>query len=50
MAITEPRAAEVIGEGLTQGFLTESQIRVLAARGLGQLDVDGKRVLVLIPD
>jgi nickel-dependent lactate racemase len=50
MAITEPRAAEIVGEGLRQGFLTESQIRVLAARGLERLDLDGQRVLVLIPD
>ena len=50
MAITESRAMEVVGDGLSEGFLTESQIRLLAARGLGQLELDGKRVLVLIPD
>jgi len=48
--MTETRAAEVVGEGLTQGFLTESKIRVLAVRGLNQLGLDGQRVLVLIPD
>ena len=50
MALTETRATAVVGEGLTQGFLTESQIRVLAARALRQLELDGQRVLVLIPD
>src|SRR5579863_5139304 len=50
MAITETRTIEVIGDGLSQGFLTEPQIRLLAARGLGQLELDGQRVLVLIPD
>jgi lactate racemase len=48
--ITESRAIEVLGDGLSQGFLTESQIRQIAARGLNQLDLDGKRILVLIPD
>jgi nickel-dependent lactate racemase len=48
--ITETHASEVVGEGLSQGFLTESQIRELAARWLGQLKLDGRRVLVLIPD
>ena len=41
---------EVVGEGLSQGFLTESQIRTLASRGLARLELDGQRVLVLIPD
>ena len=50
MAITESRAIEVVGDGLREGFLTESQIRLLAARGLGQLELEGQRVLVLIPD
>src|SRR5579862_4904702 len=50
MAITASRAIEVIGDGLSQGLLTESQIRQLAARGLEQLELDGQRVLVLIPD
>ena len=46
----ETRPTEVVGDGLSQGFLTESQMRLLAARWLGQLDLDGQRVLVLIPD
>jgi nickel-dependent lactate racemase len=50
MAITETRATGVVGEGLSQGFLTESQLRILAARGLDRLELDGRRVLVLIPD
>src|SRR5512143_3098792 len=48
--ITASPATEVVGEGLHQGFLTESQIRTLAARGLARLELDGRRVLVLIPD
>src|SRR5205085_10670785 len=50
MAIIESPTTAVVGEGLQQGFLTESQMRVLAARGLAQLELDGRRVLVLIPD
>jgi nickel-dependent lactate racemase len=50
MAITETPATAVVGQGLRQGFLTESQIRSLAAEGLSRLKLDGRRVLVLIPD
>jgi nickel-dependent lactate racemase len=40
----------VVGQGLAEGFLPIEQIRSLAAQGLSQLDVDNRRVLVLIPD
>ena len=40
----------VLGHGLDDGYLTEDQIRSIAASGLAQLAVDGLRVLVLIPD
>ncbi len=38
------------GNGLTDGFLDDSEARELLASGLGQLDLDGRRVLVLVPD
>jgi nickel-dependent lactate racemase len=40
----------VIGQGVADGFLSEAQIAGVVRDGLGQLAVDGKRVLVLIPD
>jgi nickel-dependent lactate racemase len=41
---------EVIGNGVTQGALNESQVEEIVARGLAGLALDGKRVLVLVPD
>ena len=43
-------STEVIGKGLAEGFLSESEIRSIVARGLAQLDLDGRRVLAVIPD
>jgi nickel-dependent lactate racemase len=42
--------ASVIGRGLETGFLSEAEVREIAREGLAQLPLDGKRVLVLIPD
>jgi nickel-dependent lactate racemase len=40
----------VVGRGLTEGFLSQPEISTIAAEGLGRLDLDRRRVLVLIPD
>lgn len=41
---------EVIGKGIAEGYLEESEIRAIVARGLAQLDLDGGRVLLIVPD
>lgn len=43
-------SAGVIGLGSTERLLTEAEIRDLVGRGLAAAPVDGRRVLVLIPD
>ena len=43
-------AERVVGRGLDTGFLPEAEVRQVAREGLAQLPLDGKRVLVLIPD
>lgn len=40
----------VIGKGYTDRFLTETEVRALLAEALAQVDLAGKRVLILIPD
>ncbi len=40
----------VVGKGLTDRYLTDEEIRQVVVQGLGALAVDGKRVLVIIPD
>ncbi len=40
----------VVGRGYEQGFLPEAEIRELTTKALGGLNLDGKRVLVVIPD
>jgi nickel-dependent lactate racemase len=40
----------MIGKGLEQGYLTKGEIHDLLRQGLGALELDGKRVLVIIPD
>ena len=40
----------VIGQGYVNRFLTEAETRNLMARGLEQVDLAGKRVLIIIPD
>ena len=40
----------VVGRGVTTGYLAPDEIAGLVRDGLGQLALDGRRVLVLIPD
>ncbi len=40
----------VVGRGVLTGFLPPEEVREIARQGLAQLPLDGKRVLVLIPD
>jgi nickel-dependent lactate racemase len=40
----------VIGKGFTERYLTNAEAREIVREGLGTLSVDGKRVLVIIPD
>jgi nickel-dependent lactate racemase len=46
MAILIP----AITAGTSGGFLSEDEVRNAVAEGLARLDIDGRRVLVLIPD
>jgi lactate racemase len=41
---------EVVGRGIAEGYLEESEVRSIVAQGLAQLDVDGRRVLLIVPD
>jgi nickel-dependent lactate racemase len=38
------------GHGVVDGYLSDSDVHSLMAKGLGQSSLDGKKVLVLIPD
>jgi nickel-dependent lactate racemase len=40
----------VVGHGSTDRYLTDEEIRAIAAEALGAAPLDGKRVLVIIPD
>ena len=40
----------IIGEGLKDGYLSEAEIRAIVKEGLVSCALDGKRVIVLIPD
>src|SRR3989337_1902288 len=40
----------IVGQGVREGYLTPEQIDAIAREGLGALPVDGRRVLVIIPD
>jgi nickel-dependent lactate racemase len=40
----------VVGRGLVEGFLTPQELAAIGAEGLRAMPVDGRRVLVLIPD
>ena len=40
----------VIGQGFADRYLTNDEICGIVQQGLGSLDLDGKRVLVIIPD
>jgi nickel-dependent lactate racemase len=39
-----------IGKGYTDRFLTEEEVRQVFGEGLKQIDVDGKQVVVIVPD
>ncbi len=40
----------VVGRGLDKGFLSPEDVRAVVREGLARMPLDGKRVLVLIPD
>ncbi len=40
----------VVGRGLDQGYLPSEEVRAIAFAGLARLPLDGRRVLVLVPD
>lgn len=40
----------VIGRGLDEGFLSSDDVRAVVHEGLARMPLDGRRVLVLIPD
>lgn len=40
----------LVGRGLASGWLPDAELRALATAGLDALPLDGRRVLVLIPD
>ena len=40
----------VIGNGLKEGYLTNYELREIVSEGINSLSLDGKRLLVLIPD
>ena len=39
-----------VGKGVSEGYLSREQLDTVAREGLGALPVDGRRVLVIIPD
>jgi len=43
-------ATRVIGKGQTERFLDAAELREIVAEGIAAADLQGKRVLVLIPD
>ena len=40
----------LIGRGLSQGLLSETEVEAIVAEGLAQLPLAGRRVLVIVPD
>jgi lactate racemase len=44
------RPGAVVGRGLDQGYLAPDEVRAIACEGLARLPLDGRRVLVLVPD
>jgi lactate racemase len=40
----------VVGRGVLEGFLSEQEVAAIAREGLARLPIDGRKVLVLIPD
>lgn len=41
---------DLVGKGYDEGFLTESELRSLMSEALAKVDLNGKRVLIIIPD
>ena len=39
-----------VGKGYDEGFLTESEVRALMSEAFAKIDLNGKRVLIIIPD
>src|SRR5262245_506678 len=39
-----------VGRGIVEGYLTSEEVSDLARQGLERLPLDGKRVLVIVPD
>ena len=39
-----------VGKGNDEGYLTESEIHPLMAEALAKVDLNGKKVLIIIPD
>ena len=46
----QPSGANVVGRGVPEGYLAADELAGIARAGLAQLPVDGRRVLVVIPD
>ena len=46
----EPDDEALAGKGYEVGHLTDSEVRTIAAEALAKVDLDGRRVLVIIPD
>ena len=41
---------DLVGKGYDEGFLTESEVRALMSEAFAKIDLNGKRVLIIIPD
>src|SRR5512143_588535 len=46
----DSRSDPVVGRGVDEGYLGFAEVREIAREGLARLPLDGRRVLVLIPD
>src|SRR5687768_14177002 len=44
------KVSDVVGRGVATGYLPDEELARIAREGLGRLPVDGRRVLVIIPD
>ncbi|MEO7190150.1 MAG: lactate racemase domain-containing protein [Vicinamibacterales bacterium] len=49
-SITAPERADMVGRGRLEGYLTPDEVAGVVSEGLARLPLDGRRVLVLIPD
>jgi len=47
---TTEESLMVVGKGCEQGFLSEAEARGLTTEALGRLNLESKRVLIIIPD